>query len=218
VFEPAGMRGARFEREDNGLPMCTRALAPAGGTLLCTAEDLVRFATAPLVKPETQARMRTMHATAPGGVVQMAGCGLGWQVWRNDHGETVRHAGGYPGHTGYLAVDERAGVVLAVLVPSQTGISFINEIVDPQDVVPTDEPPASLELYVGEYGSHAMTLHVQRRDDGGLQIEGPIGTIPAEPVDRGTFTVFGSPFAFCDFDERGAPRLLRFQMRVQARR
>jgi CubicO group peptidase (beta-lactamase class C family) len=77
ILEPADMTSAAFVPANDGNPMCTRALAPAGGTLACTAEDLVRFARAPLVRPETLACMRTMHAPAPGGVVQMAGCGLG---------------------------------------------------------------------------------------------------------------------------------------------
>jgi CubicO group peptidase (beta-lactamase class C family) len=215
VFEPAGMRTAAFVREDNGQAMCTRALAPAGGTLQCTVEDLVRFATTPLVQPDTAARMRTLHAPAPGGVVAMAGCGLGWQVWRGPRGESIRHAGGYPGHTGYLArVDD---VVFAVLAPSQMAITTINALVDPQDVTATDERPVSLDAYVGTYGSHAMELRVQRTEEG-LAIDGPLGTFPIELVDRGTATVFGDRMAFCDFDDEGAPRLMRWRMRVQARR
>jgi CubicO group peptidase (beta-lactamase class C family) len=215
VFAPAEMRGAAFVGEDNGHAMCTRALAPAGGTLQCTVEDLVRFATTPLVRPETAARMRTLHVTAPGGVVAMAGSGLGWQVWRTERGESIRHAGGYPGHTGYLALAD--DVVLAILAPSPMAITTINALIDPQAVVVTDEPPVSLDAYVGTYGSHAMELHVQRTDDG-LAIDGPLGTFPVELVDRSTATVFGDPFAFCDFDDDGAPRLLRWRMRVQARR
>src|SRR4051794_1986947 len=43
IIEPAGMASTSFELAGNGDPICSRALGPAGGTLACTAEDLVRF-------------------------------------------------------------------------------------------------------------------------------------------------------------------------------
>ena len=219
VFERAEMEHAAFEPEHNGDPICSRALAPAGGTMACTAEDLVRFATASLVKPETAALMRTLQVTAPGGVVQMTGVGLGWQIWRNDHGQTIRHGGAYPGQAAIVVVDPSTDATLAMMMPIAAGINAMNALLDSPDAIVTDVPPVSLDAYVGEYASHAISIAIERTVDGGLQATGSGGLppFPITPVDRSTFTVAGAPFAFLDFDDRGAPRLMRWRMRVQRR-
>ena len=219
VFEAAGMERASFEPEHNGDPICSRALAPAGGTMACTAEDLVRFATASLVKPDTAALMRTHQVAAPGGVVQMTGVGLGWQIWRSENGETIRHGGAYPGQAAVVVTDPHTDATLAMMMPIAAGINAMNALLDSPDVVAIDEPPVSLDAYVGEYASHAMSIVVSRTPDGGLQATGSGGLppFPITPVDRSTFTVMGSRFAFLDFDDRGAPGLMRWRMRVQRR-
>ena len=218
VFERAGLASARFELAANGNPICSRALGPAGASLACTAEDLVRFAVADdLVRPDTAARMRTMHVEAPGGVVQNAGFGLGWQIWRNEHGETARHGGAFPGMSAILVHDVARNAALALMSPFGHGINAMNPLLDARGAVVTDEPPASLDAYVGRYESHAMKIAVERTD-GGLQLQlGSFPAMPIEPVDRGTFTLAGEPFAFFGFDDAGAPRFMRFRMRVQRR-
>jgi CubicO group peptidase (beta-lactamase class C family) len=218
IFERAGMEDATFQPANNGDPICARALAPAGGTLACTALDLVRLVTASLVKPDTAALMRTRQVAAPGGVAPMTGAGLGWQIWCNEHGETIRHGGGYPGHSAIIVADVAAGAVLSLMMALPTGINTMNALLDSREVVARDEAPASLDAYVGDYSSHAMTLTVVQAGDG-LTISGSLGLppFPITPVDRSTFTVAGEPFAFFDFDDRGAPRFLRWRMRVQRR-
>jgi hypothetical protein len=218
VFDRAGMRGATFDLERNDNPICSRGLTPAGAAAACTAEDLVRFAiSTDLVKPDTSALMRTLRVEAPGGVVQNCGFGLGWQIWRNDFGETVRHAGGYPGMSALVVHDAAADATVAFMSPFGTGINAINALLDARGAVVTDEPPSSLDLYVGEYRSQTMKIVVSRTDDG-LQLQlDPYPAMPIVPVDRGTFSLVGEPFAFFDFDDDGAPRYMRFRMRVQRR-
>ena len=218
VLDRAGLASARFALAGNGNPICARALGPAGATLACTAEDLVRFAIADdLVQPDTATRMRTMHVEAPGGVVQNAGFGLGWQIWRNEHGETARHGGAFPGMSAILVHDHARRAALALMSPFGHGINAMNPLLDARGPVVTDVPPASLDAYVGHYESHAMKIAVDRTD-GGLQLQlGSFPAMPIEPVDRGTFTLAGEPFAFFGFDDGGAPGFLRFRMRVQRR-
>ena len=216
VFERAGLESAGFELADNGNPICARALGPAGATLACTAEDLVRFAiTDDLVSRAAASLMRTMHVEAPGGVVQNAGFGLGWQIWRNEHGETARHGGAFPGMSAILVHDVARRAALALMSPFGHGINAMNPLLDARGAVVTDQPPASLDAYLGRYGSHAMKISIERAGDG-LQLQlGSFPAMPIEPVDRGTFTLAGEPFAFFGFDDDGAPRFMRFRMRVQ---
>ena len=218
VFDRAGLESATFELADNGNPICSRALGPAGATLACTAEDLVRFAISEdLVAPEAAALMRSMHVEAPGGVVQNAGFGLGWQIWRNEHGETARHGGAFPGMSAILAHDVARRAALALMSPFGHGINAMNPLLDARGAVVTDVPPASLDAYVGRYESHAMKIAIERAGDG-LQLQlGSFPAMPIEPVDRGTFTLAGEPFAFFGFDGVGSPRFMRFRMRVQQR-
>ena len=218
VFARAELGSATFELAGNGNPICSRALGPAGATLACAAEDLVRFAIADdVVKPETAALMRTMHVEAPGGVVQNAGFGLGWQIWRNEHGETARHGGAFPGMSAILVLDESRNAALALMSPFGHGINAMNPLLDARGAVVTDAPPVSLDAYVGSFQSHAMAITIERVGDG-LQLQlGSFPAMPIEPVDRGTFTLAGEPFAFFGFDDEGAPRFMRFRMRVQRR-
>jgi hypothetical protein len=161
--------------------------------------------------------MRTLHVDSPGGHAQMVGCGLGWQVWRNEFGETARHGGAYPGHAAVLAHDHHHGAVLAVMVPFAAAINAINPLLDPMAPVARDAPPASLDAYAGVYASHAARVVIERNDAGLQATIGGFPPVAIQPVDRSTFEVAGSPFAFFDFDEHGAPRFLRFRMRVQRR-
>ena len=218
VFERAGMAGARFDPEHNGSPICSRAMAPAGGTLACTAEDLLRLATAPgLLRPDTAASMRTLRVTAPAGVVENCGFGLGWQIWRNPFGQTARHGGAYPGKAAMLVVDDERDAALAFMSPHAGAINDINRLLDDRGAVAVGAPVENLDAYVGRYRSQTMTIAVERNGEGlTLQLE-PYPAMPIEPVDRSTFTLVGEPFAFIDFDQRGSPNFMRFRMRVQRR-
>ena len=220
VFDRAGMAGAGFELARNGNPICARGLAPAGSTMVCTAVDLVRFATSTeLVRPETARLMRTLRVAAPGGVRENRGFGLGWQVWRNDHGETARHAGAFPGSTALVAHDVARDAAVAFMSPFGQGINAVNPLLDARsDVVALDEQPPSLGVYVGEYSSQMATVRVAAGEDAGLTVQ--LGSFPPmaiEVVDRSTFTLAGEPFAFFDFEDDGTPRFMRFRMRVQRR-
>ena len=158
-----------------------------------------------------------MQVEAPGGVVQNAGFGLGWQIWRNEHGETARHGGAYPGMSAVLVLDVARHAAVAFMSPHAAGINVINPLLDPRGAVVTDEPPASLDLYVGRYESHVMKIAIERADDGLQLTLGSFPPMPISAVDRSTFTLAGEPFAFFGFDERGAPAFMRFRMRVQRR-
>ena len=218
VLERAGMEGASFELARNGNPMCSRGLAPAGATLQCTATDLVQLATSrDLVRPETAALMRTLRVDAPGGVRQNRGFGLGWQVWRNEHGETARHGGAFPGSSAVLVHDVARDAAIAFMSPFGHGINAINPLLDPRGATAEDEQPSSLDVYLGEYTSQMATVRVARAEDGdGLTLQlGSFPPMPIELVDRSTFTLAGEPFAFFDFEPDGTPRFMRFRMRVQ---
>jgi CubicO group peptidase (beta-lactamase class C family) len=218
VFERAGMTSATTSLERNGNPICARALGPAGSTVACTAMDLVRFAVSTdLVHPDTAARMRTMHVTAPGGVVQNAGFGLGWQIWRNEHGETARHGGAFPGMSAVLVHDVARDAAVAFMSPFGAGINSINPLLDPRGAVVTDVQPERLDVYAGRYESQTVKIAIDVVGDGLQLTLGGFPPMPISVVDRSTFTLAGEPFAFFGFDDDGAPRFLRFRMRVQPR-
>jgi hypothetical protein len=95
----------------------------------------------------------------------------------------------------------------------------INPLLDERGAVVTDVAAASLDAYCGVYRSQTMAITISHRDDGdGLQVQlDQFPAMPIEHVDRGTFTLMGEPFAFFGFDGTGAPRYMRFRMRVQRR-
>lgn len=133
IFEPAGMQTARADDVHEIIPHRARGyklgadrkiqncdLADtsnkiAGGGLVATAGDLVRFASAfdrgELVKPETLDRMLT-PAKLPGGAGPY---GLGWFV-RTRNGRTwFSHSGGQQGVSTYLVAAHKQGVSVAVM-------------------------------------------------------------------------------------------------------
>ena len=164
-------------------PMCTRGLAPAGGTLTSTAGDLARLAAAhlgiggfsPVLSPTGAATMRRLWSAAPGGVTKMAGMGLGWQVWRPstpDGPMRPRIGGANPGQSGLIACDAELGAALVVLTNSDQGVNAVNLLLDgfgPAAVADDDPAPADLSAYRGRYRSHAMTVDVDVADDGALR-------------------------------------------------
>jgi CubicO group peptidase (beta-lactamase class C family) len=167
-------------------PVCSRSLAPAGGTFVSTATDLVRFAAShlaaaatgpadlpPVVSPASAALMRDLHARAPGGVTKMAGVGLGWQIWRHGERMIARIGGANPGQSGLVAVDPAAGTALAALTNSDQGVNLVTGLLDgfgPAAVKDDDDPPDDLSVYCGTYGSHAMAFAVDL-DGGALGVQ-----------------------------------------------
>ena len=165
-------------------PMCTRGLAPAGGTFSSTAGDLAALAGAHLGLPAfssilseaSAARMRELWAAAPGGVTKMAGVGLAWQVWRGlADGEPLRPriGGANPGQSGVVAIDPVAGTGLVVLSNSDQGVNGVNLLLDgfgPAAVVDDEPPPDDLSPYAGRYRSHAMSVDVEVVGDGSLRV------------------------------------------------
>lgn len=225
-------------------PMCTRGLAPAGGTLVSTAGDLARLAAAHLGLPEGEgilsagsaAVMRHLHAPAPGGVTKMAGMGLAWQVWR---GEPLRPriGGANPGQSGLVALEPDQGTALVVLTNTDQGVNAANLLLDgfgPAAVADDDPAPDDLSPYAGRYRSHAMDLSVEVGDAatlrlvvsgigeariGSVRMPGVVGdlTYTLAPIDRTTFATPIGPIAFIDRDDAGRPQLLRWRMRASRR-
>ncbi|MFD4994764.1 serine hydrolase domain-containing protein [Streptomyces buecherae] len=204
-------------RIDN--PMCTRGLDPAGGTLVSTAADLVRFTLAHLRTPGTDV-MRTLHTPAPGGVATMRGAGLGWMIWANAAQSSVRIGGANPGQSGLIAADPATRTAVVVLTNSDQGVNAINALLDAPGPLTGAEPelaPADLSRYAGRYVSHATTVEVTTAGDGLLARAEGYPDIPLASRDRQTFDSPGGPVAFLDFDDNGTPDGLRFRMRVMRR-
>lgn len=194
-------------------PMASRAIGPAGGTLVSTAWDLARFAA-----QGTPEVMRTLHARAPGGVATMRGAGLGWMVWANAEQASVRIGGGYPGQSGIIAAAGDA--VLVVLTNSDGGINAVTELLDAAGPSPGRRPepaPADLSGYAGRYTSHVGSVDVDVVDGGLRMRAGGIPDLTLTPADRVTFTSAVGPYAFFDVDNTGVPGHFRWRMRVWRR-
>jgi hypothetical protein len=231
-------------------PMCTRGLGPAGATLSSTAGDLARLAASHLgvgtddvpavLSPAAAARMRELHASAPGGVTRMAGMGYGWQVWRGADAASPllpRIGGANPGQSGLIAVDPVAGLALVALTNTDQGVGALNMLLDgfgPAAVPDDDPPPDDLSSYAGCYASDLLSVGVEVGERGGLLLrvapidQGRVGavlmpttfgelTFPLTAIDRTTFSSSIGPVAFIDRDGDGRPQLLRFRMRAMRR-
>ena len=223
---PGGVTALPHEAEG---PSWTRGLAPAGGTLVSTAADLARFvlghlggsSVPPILRPETAAAMRERVVDAPGGVVQMAGSGLGWQTWQSGDLAYVRHSGAYDGQSTMIALDPVEGVGVVVMTNSLNGHVAASQVLDSVPVPwPSEAAPADLSPYCGRYASGTIgTVVIELGDDGQLVSSMPAFGIraPIRPMDRGSFVGQGAACAFFGFDGDGAPEYLRFQMRVLRR-
>ena len=272
VFDPLGMTATAFvsgkDAEGQGVrghlagpggvlgvpagtladdPMCTRGLAPAGGTLSSTAGDLARFAAAHLgvqdgpsiLSSGSAEEMRRLWARAPGGVTKTAGMGLAWQVWRGETPEDPlrpRIGGANPGQSGLIALDPEGGAAMVALTNTDQGVNAINMLLDgfgPAAVPDDDPPPDDLSDYAGRYRSHAMTMEVDvdagalrvvvvgitEARIGAMRMPGVVGdlTYALTPIDRTTFATPIGPIAFIDRDADDRPQLLRWRMRAHRR-
>jgi CubicO group peptidase (beta-lactamase class C family) len=212
LFEPLGMTDSRFEPTDatfeTGVFLSggtTRALGPAGGTLVSTATDMGRFLADHLARPE-RAWMRQLAAPAPGGVALMKGAGAGWMVW---HGSS-RVGGANPGHSGYLAIDHDASCAIAVLTNGEQGVNAVARELDAGAPEPPDQgpPPTDLHQYEGDYASHIMQVTL-RVVDGTLTAEMNGASVPLTPHDSHTFSSMLGPIALFDGLARWRMRCLK---------
>jgi CubicO group peptidase (beta-lactamase class C family) len=107
----------------------------AGGGLLSTTDDLVRFAFAHLqpgfLKAETLAVLFTSQKTNVG---ELTNYGIGWSVRADDKGRrTVSHSGGSVGGTTMLLIYPDSGIVVAMAVnmsSARLGASSATQIAD----------------------------------------------------------------------------------------
>ena len=212
MFEPLGMTDSTFEPTDAPFDSgqflsggTTRALGPAGGTLVSTAADMGRFLADHLAHPE-RSWMRQLAAPAPGGVALMQGAGAGWMVW---HG-SFRVGGANPGHSGYLAVDDEATCAIAALTNGEQGVNAVSMELDGAAPKPPDQgpPPTDLWHYEGEYRSHLMQVAL-RVVDGTLTVEVNGASAPLVPQDAHTFSSMLGPIALFDDLARWRMRCLR---------
>jgi hypothetical protein len=159
--------------------------------------------------------MRSLAATAPGGVAQMQGVGLGWQVWQ---GGQVRAAGANPGQSGVIAVDVSERAAIVALTNADLGVNAVTSAIDPGTSDSGAGPPLSLDRYAGRYASHAGVLTVALDGEKlSATLTGYEYAAPLSPTDEITVSSPLGPLAFFAPDEDGRPQLLRARMRVMRR-
>ena len=134
IWGPAGMsstyfdyvsaiiprRARQYVREGPSLlngPYADLSNKWAGGGMLSTAEDLIRFHIAldegKLLKPETLRQMYAPHRLSDGSETTY---GLGWASWKDASGQAwIGHAGGATGGTTFLVRDPIRRLAVAVL-------------------------------------------------------------------------------------------------------
>ncbi len=147
IFAPAGMTATLLERPQElvryrsrqyvrGATPLTWLNAPyvdlsvkwAGGGIISTASDLLRFAIAldggRLLRPDTQDRMYT-SARLPSGAI--TGYGLGWMVNEEGGRLLVSHSGGAMGGTTYLLREPKARLA-SVLLANLDNVPRLREL------------------------------------------------------------------------------------------
>jgi CubicO group peptidase (beta-lactamase class C family) len=125
VYEPVAEKLEIAPKADNSYKW-------AGGGLLSTAEDLVRFGSAHL-EPSRLSRasldlLFTSQRTAGG---EETGYGIGWYTGTDEHGHrVVSHAGSAVGGSAMFVVDRDSRVVFAMLL-NVTGTAEVGEMLGP---------------------------------------------------------------------------------------
>ncbi len=103
-------------------PLADLSIKWAGGGMIATATDLVRFALAmdagTLMDSRTQAAMTTRHVLADGAVSDYA---LGWRIAEDEAGTWVAHSGGATGGTTHLLRLPERGLAVALTANVQSG-------------------------------------------------------------------------------------------------
>ena len=147
VFEPLGMRNTSadqnrfivFDRvrpyvvDEDGrfanAPYVDNSYKWAGGGLVSTAEDLVRFGFAHLEPGFLEAAtLEMLHASQKTRDGKETGYGIGWRVGRDERGRpVVGHGGGSIGGTTTLVVYPDQSVVIAMITNLSNGPDFHSE-------------------------------------------------------------------------------------------
>ncbi len=133
VFQPAGMISTYLEQQGDlvrrrgrqyvlvgdalrNAPYADLSVKWAGGGMVSTVEDLVRFHIAldqgKLLRPETLRLMYTPGTLSDGTVLEYA---LGWDVRMAAGKRWIAHAGGATGGSSYLLRDPESGLAIALL-------------------------------------------------------------------------------------------------------
>ena len=103
-------------------PLADLSIKWAGGGMIATATDLVRFALAmdagTLMDSRTQAEMTTRYVLADGTVSDYA---LGWRIAEDEAGTWVAHSGGATGGTTHLLRLPERGLAVALTANVQSG-------------------------------------------------------------------------------------------------
>ncbi len=169
------------------------SFAPAGSTLMMSAQDLVTFGRAHLaggvgangvrILTEKSAQAMQITTTRYKGHSFTDGFGLGWMV--NDNG-MIMHGGGGPGILSWLCVYPDRNFVAAMLTNTEHGGVVINDVLSPwlEEVVGVktflpappvplkgeDAPQIDPRVYVGKYGNISMSYEITPGDDGGISV------------------------------------------------
>lgn len=141
VWDPAGMsethlewqgeivphRVRQYVKRDGeagvwNAPLADLSIKWAGGGMIATAPDLVRFALAmdagTLIGSETHDEMTTRYVLADGTVSDYA---LGWRIAEDEAGTWVAHSGGATGGTTHLLRLPERGLAVALTANVQSG-------------------------------------------------------------------------------------------------
>lgn len=161
-------------------PFLPQSFAPAGGTAMMTASDLVTFARMHLndgvgpngtrVLSEASAKLMREKTGTYGGPMKMS-FGLGWMLIAPT---MVGHGGGGPGILSYLIVDPASDAAIAVLTNNAEGMLVIADMANAFLAARGGEPMG------GDFNT-----------DAGFTIQrGPIDTAPFTGIYEGVTTLF----------------------------
>ncbi len=170
----------------------------AGGGLLSTAEDLVRFGTAHLqagfFTQETLTQLFTSQKTADGKATDV---GLGWRIGQDARGRRIfHHAGSIAGGRTVLVIYPDAGVVIAMLSNLSTSPLAIERTAQTlaDQFLDAESSKAKSPAKINPVGRYNFTIDAgEQSDSGDLEI------VKAETGYVGTMT---APKAFADFARR----------------
>lgn len=166
VWGPAGMENTHLEhqyeivphrvrqyvkRDDEAgvwnAPLADLSIKWAGGGMIATAPDLVRFALAmdagALMEAETQDEMTTRYVLADGTVSDYA---LGWRIADDEAGTWVAHSGGATGGTTHLLRLPARGLAVALTANVQSGAGLpdaARRLADAALAMPSSPEPAT---------------------------------------------------------------------------
>jgi CubicO group peptidase (beta-lactamase class C family) len=200
VLEPLGLAetsfaGARATGHAGSLPVApwtSQGLAPAGGTTVSTAADLLRLARAHLDNP-VLATLREMQPSPRIHGWLDEWC-LGWARYDRAAGPVWGWEGLLPGHRSALHLDPAHGAAIVVLANSDRGRllsrSLLAELweMPPLRLEPVPGAAGDLARFEGVYAWPDRTWTVTARGDA-LVLEGDGARLEALPLDAHAFLV-----------------------------